>query len=50
MIGLDGLAPLDGWTLVAILARAAEYGAALLAIGGPLFLAAFPDGVRAHEH
>jgi len=43
VIGLAGLAPLDGWTLVAILARAAEYGAALLAIGGPLFLAAFPE-------
>lgn len=43
MIGMSGLAPLDGWALAAILAAAAGYGAALLAIGGALFVAAFPE-------
>ncbi|PUB11354.1 copper resistance D family protein, partial [Yoonia sediminilitoris] len=39
---VEGLAPIDGWTGVAIAFKAAGYAAALLAIGGPLFLAAFP--------
>lgn len=37
------MAPIDGWAIAAIIAKAAGYGAALLAMGGPLFLAAFPD-------
>ena len=46
---MDGLAPVDAWAAAAILAKAAGYAAALLAMGGPLFLAAFPqarDDVR----
>lgn len=43
MIALDGLAPVDALALAAILAKAAGYGAALLAMGGPLFLVAFPE-------
>ncbi len=39
---MEGLAPIDGWAIIAILANAAGYCAALLAMGGPLFLAAFP--------
>ncbi|MEJ6389796.1 copper resistance D family protein [Gymnodinialimonas ulvae] len=45
---MDGLAPIDTWALLAILAKAAEYAAALVAIGGPLFVAIFrfaPDDV-----
>jgi putative copper resistance protein D len=45
---LDGLAPIDGWALLAILAKAAGYAAALVAMGGPLFVAVFrfaPDDV-----
>lgn len=38
---MEGLAPVDGWAVAAILAKAAGYAAALLAMGGPLFLAAF---------
>jgi len=38
---VDGLATLDGWALVAILAKAAGYSAALVAMGGPLFVAVF---------
>ncbi len=37
---MQGLAPIDAWALLAILAKAAEYGAALLAMGGPLFILA----------
>ena len=51
MFALEGLAPLDGWVVAAIVAKALGYGAALLAAGGPLFLAAFPkasDGTRGH--
>ena len=48
-LGLDGLAPVDGWALVAIAAKALGYAAALVAMGGPLFLLAHafggePDG------
>lgn len=39
--GLEGLASVDGWTLVSIVAKALGYAAALLAMGGPLFLLAF---------
>lgn len=45
---MDGLAPIDTWALLAILAKAAGYAAALVAIGGPLFVAIFrlaPDDV-----
>lgn len=45
---MEGLAQIDGWTLVAILAKAAGYIAALLAMGGPLFIVTFrkaPDDV-----
>lgn len=45
---LDGLAPIDGWAIAAIIAKAAGYCAALVAMGGPLFVAAFrsaPDEV-----
>ncbi len=42
MLALEGLAPLDGWVMAAILAKAVGYAAALLAMGGPLFLAALP--------
>lgn len=40
---MDGLAPIDGWAIVAIIAKTAGYCATLLAMGGPLFLAVFPD-------
>lgn len=45
---MEGLAPIDGWAVAAILAKAVGYGAALLAIGGPIFIAIFreaPDDV-----
>jgi putative copper resistance protein D len=38
---MDGLAPIDGWALLAILAKAIGYAAALVAMGGPLFIAVF---------
>lgn len=38
---MEGLAPIDGWAILAILAKAAGYGAALVAMGGPLFVATF---------
>ena len=38
---VDGLAPLDIWALAAIVAKAAEYAAVLLAVGGALFVATF---------
>ena len=41
MLALEGLAPVDGWTVLAIGAKAAGYALALLAMGGPLFLLAF---------
>jgi putative copper resistance protein D len=40
---MEGLAPIDGWAIAAIIAKAAGYGAALLAMGGPLFVVTFPD-------
>ena len=40
---LEGLAPIDAWAIAAIIAKAAGYGAALLAMGGPLFILAFPN-------
>ena len=40
---MEGLAPIGGWAISAILAKAAGYAAALLAMGGPLFLMAFPQ-------
>ncbi|SDZ52569.1 putative copper resistance protein D [Jannaschia faecimaris] len=40
---MEGLAPIDAWAVAAIIVKAAGYGAALLAMGGPLFLVAFPD-------
>jgi putative copper resistance protein D len=43
VIGLEGLAPVDLWALLAIAAKATGYGAALLAMGGPLFVAVFSD-------
>ena len=48
---MTGLAPVDGLALLAIAAKAAGYGAALLAMGGVLFAAAFrrlaaPDVLR----
>ena len=44
MFALEGLAPVDGWVLVAIVAKALGYAAALVAMGGPLFLIAFERG------
>ena len=41
MFALEGLAPIDGWTVAAIVAKAAGTALALLAMGGPLFLAVF---------
>ncbi|KAG1648079.1 Laccase-1 [Nymphon striatum] len=38
---MEGLAPIDAWALAAIIAKAAGYGAALLAMGGPLFVLVF---------
>lgn len=45
---MEGLSQIDLWTLAAILAKACGYAAALLAMGGPLFIATFrtaPDNV-----
>lgn len=39
---MEGLAPFDAWAALAIFAKAAGYGATLLAMGGPLFVAVFP--------
>lgn len=38
---MEGLAPIDGWAIAAIIAKAVGYGVALLAIGGPLFILVF---------
>jgi len=38
---MEGLAPIDGWAIAAIIAKAVGYGAALLAMGGPLFVLVF---------
>ena len=40
---MEGLAPIDGWAIAAIIAKAAGYGAALLAMGGSLFVLVFPS-------
>ncbi len=38
---MEGLAPIDGWAIAAIIAKAVGYCAALLAMGGPLFVLVF---------
>ena len=38
---MEGLAPIDGWAIAAIIAKAVGYGAALLAMGVPLFVLVF---------
>ena len=38
---MEGLAPIDGWAIAAIIAKAVGYGVALFAIGGPLFILVF---------
>lgn len=38
---MEGLAPIDGWAITAIIAKAVGYGTALLAMGGPLFVLVF---------
>lgn len=40
---MTGLAPIDAWAIAAILAKALEYGAALLALGGPVFIVTFRE-------
>ena len=40
---MEGLAPLDAWAVAAIVAKAIGYGAALLAMGGALYLAVFSE-------
>ena len=47
MPALAGLSPVDGWVVAAILAKATGYGLALLAMGGPGFLAVFTREVGA---
>lgn len=39
---MEGLSPIDSWAVAAVAFKAIGYAAALLAMGGPLFLAAFP--------
>ncbi len=43
---MTGLAPIDAWTISAILAKSLEYGAALLALGGPLFIVTFREAPK----
>ena len=38
---MEGLAPIDGWAIAAIIAKAVGYSATLLAMGGPLFVLVF---------
>ena len=38
---MEGLAPLDGWAVLAILVKTAEYATSLVAMGGPLFILVF---------
>lgn len=45
-MGLAGLAPLDGWALASILAKALGYGGALLAAGGAMFALIFERDLR----
>ena len=47
MFAPEGLAPIDGWVVAAILAKAIGYAAALLAMGGPLLLLAFGREIEA---
>ena len=42
-----GLAPIDGLVVLAVLAKAIGYGAALLAMGGVLFSAVFSQSAEA---
>lgn len=45
---MDGLVPIDGWAFLAVLVKASGYATALVAMGGPLFVAVFrsvPDDV-----
>ncbi len=44
---MEGLAPIEALGVLAILAKAAGYTAALLAMGGALFLASFPHAPEA---
>lgn len=39
---MEGLSPVDSWAVAAIALKTIGYAAALLAMGGPIFLAAFP--------
>ena len=38
---MEGLAPIDAWAILAVLMKAAGYAAALVAMGGPLFVSVF---------
>ena len=38
---MEGLAPIDGWAITAIIAKAVVYGASLLTMGWPLFVLVF---------
>ncbi len=40
---MEGLAPIDTWVIAAIVTKTLDYGIALLAIGGPLFVFIFRD-------
>ncbi|MEN3791985.1 CopD family protein [Fulvimarina sp. MAC3] len=42
MASLEGLAPIDGFVVAAVIAKALSYAAAFLALGGALFAAVFP--------
>ena len=44
---MEGLAPIEALGLLAIVAKATGYAAALLAMGGALFLVSFPDAPEA---
>lgn len=43
LLAMEGLAPVDGWVVSAILAKAMGYAVALVAAGGVLYLAVFPE-------
>ncbi|MER0239090.1 CopD family protein [Fulvimarina sp. MAC8] len=43
MVLFEGLAPIDGFVVSAIVAKALSYAAAFLSMGGVLFAAAFPE-------
>lgn len=40
---MEGMSQIDGWVIAAIVAKASGYTATLLAIGGALFVLAFPE-------